>query len=384
MSQSEQSQPAQSAARSLTTESASVAAYGPPSQPGAGPGKTPWAISAKELIGLCHRVGQSLQAGVDIRRIWKHEASRGSPRHRRHIEHIARQVSAGGTVADAMRECGGYFPPLMCQMVEIGEKTGRLDDVLLRLTKYYEEQVAMQWTFWLGIAWPAFQFVVGVLVIAAVIWLPSALTGSNIDVLGLGLTGGYGAILFLCSVVTIIGGIALAITALLRGWFGSAPVQIAMRLPVIGGCLQAFALSRLTWAFALGLESGMDAQRVVELALAATHNPYYQQHTAAISASVGRGQTFYDSFQQTYAFPEDFLYALESAEMAGVTSESLLRLTTQYEQKATSALRTLTIIATALTWVAIALVMVLAIVQLFKSYMQPTYEMLDMINQGKI
>lgn len=384
MSSYEQSQPAQAPSRAHLTDSTTASDYAPRSRPNAAFGGATWAISATELIGLCQRVGQSLHAGVEIRRVWKLEAGRGSSAHRRHMEHILQAVSAGGTVADAMRDCGGYIPPLTCQMVEIGEKTGKLDEVLLRLAKYYEQQVAMQRTFWLGIAWPGFQFVVGVLVIAAVIWLPSALTGSNIDILGLGLTGGYGAILFLCSVLTIIAGIALTITALLRGWLGTLPVQIAMRLPVIGGCLEAFALSRLTWSFALGLESGMDARRVVELAVAATQNAYYEQHSAAISAGVGRGQTFYDSFQQTHAFPDDFLYALESAEIAGVTNESLLRLTTQYEQKAANSLRILTMIATALTWVTIALVMILAIVRLFMSYMQPTYEMLDLINQGKI
>jgi type IV pilus assembly protein PilC len=383
MASYEQSQPAAVPAQALVNQSASQ--YAPRGSAANKPfGGISWSISSKELIGLCQRVGQSLQAGLDVRRVWQQEASRGREKHRRHMEHIFRQVSTGGTVADAMRECGGYIPPLVCQMVEIGEKTGKLDEVLLRLAKYYETQVAMQRTFWFGIAWPGFQFIMGILVIAAVIWLPSMLTGMNIDILGLGLVGGYGALLFLASVVTIIGGIALGIMALLRGWLGPAPVQIAMRLPVIGGCLEAFALSRLTWSFALGLESGMDARRVVELAIAATQNAHYEQHTQSILAGIGRGQTFHDSFAQSHAFPEDFLFALETAEIAGVTSESLLRLTKQYEQKATDALRILTMAATALTWVTIALVMILAIFKLAMSYMQPTYEMLDMINKGEI
>ena len=73
-----------------------------------------------------------------------------------------------------MRDCGGYIPPLMCQMVEIREKTGHLDDVLLRLAKYYEQQVSMQRTFWFGSTWRGFQLVMGIVVIGAVIWLPAA------------------------------------------------------------------------------------------------------------------------------------------------------------------------------------------------------------------
>jgi type II secretory pathway component PulF len=387
MSAYEQSQQPQASPRALINESAPANDYAPRSRPNAAFGGGAWAISAKELIGLCQRVGQSLKAGVEIRRVWKQEASRGSSTHRRHMEHIVRAVSAGGNVADAMRECGGYLPPLTCQMVEIGEKTGQLDEVLLRLAKYYEQQVAMQRTFWIGIAWPGLQLFAGVIVIAGVIWITgmiTSMTGMRLDILGLGLTGGYGALLFLGSVLTMIGGIVLTVTALLRGWLGPMPMRIAMRLPVIGGCLEAFALSRLTWSFALGLESGMDARRVVELAIAATQNANYEQHSAAISAGVGRGQTFYESFQQTHAFPDDFLFALESAEIAGVTSESLLRLTNQYEQKASDSLRILTMAASALTWVTIALVIILAIVRLAMFVFQPYYEAIDMINSGKI
>lgn len=340
-----------------------------------------WAISSKELIGLCQRVGQSLKAGVEIRRVWQMESSRGSATHRQHMESILRHVSAGGTVADAMRACGGFFPPLTCQMVEIGEKTGQLDGVLLKLAKYYEQQEALKKSFYLGIAWPMLQLLAATFVIAGVIWI-SGMIGAGIDILGLGLTGGWGALLFLLSVATVAGGVVLAVNALLRGWFGPAPLQFAMRLPVLGTCLEAFALSRLTWSFALGLESGMDARRVVELAVAATQNAHYEQHAAAISTSVGRGQTFHESFAQTHAFPEDFLNSLETAEIAGTTNESLMRLANQYEERANEAMRYVTMACTAATFVIVALVMILAIFRLAMFVFQPYREAIDMINNG--
>lgn len=325
-------------------------------------------------------MGQSLKAGVEIRRVWQMETTRGSAPQRRYMEEIYRQVSAGGTVADAMRSCGGFFPPLFCQMIEIGEKTGQLDEVLLKLARYYEQQAAMKRSFYLGIAWPMFQLVAATFVIAGVIWISGMLGG--LDILGLGLTGGWGALLFLSSVFTVVGGIVLAVNALLRGWFGSGPLRLAMRLPVLGGCLEAFALSRLTWSFALALESGMDARRAVELALAATQNAHYEQHTAAISAGVGRGQTFYDSFAQTYAFPNEFLYSLETAEIAGATSESLLRLAKQYEEKAHEAMRILTMAATAATFVTVAIVMILAIIKMAMFVAQPYKEAFDFLDKG--
>lgn len=364
----EQSQPVPEAQRSASHRASSG-------------GGLSWAISSKDLIGLCQRVGQSLKAGVEVRRVWQMESQHGSVTHRQHMESILRHVASGGTVADALRACGGYFPPLTCQMAEIGEKTGQLDGVLLKLAAYYEQQEALKRSFYLGIAWPMLQLVAATFVIAGVIWI-SGMIGAGVDIIGLGLTGGWGALLFLLSVATVAGGIFLAINALLRGWFGPAPLQIAMRLPVLGTCLESFALSRLTWSFALGLESGMDARRVVELAVAATQNAHYEQHAATISAGVGRGQTFFDSFQQTHAFPQDFLYSLETAEIAGATSEALLRLAKQYEDKAHEAMRYVTMACTAATFVTVALVMILAIARLAFFVFQPYREAIDMLNNG--
>lgn len=377
MSSYEQSQPAARSAIDSRSASRDSHRLEPPPKSGG----SSWAISSKELIGLCQRVGQSLRAGVEIRRVWQIESQRGSAAQRQHLDSIYRHIAAGGAVADGMRACGGFFPPLTCQMVEIGEKTGQLDEVLLRLAKYYEQQEALKRSFYLGIAWPMLQLVAATFIVAGVIWI-SGMIGSGIDILGLGLTGGWGAIMFLMSVATVVGGVVLAVNALLRGWFGTGPLRVAMRLPVIGTCLESFALSRLTWSFALGLESGMDARRVVELAVAATQNAHYEQHAAAISAGVGRGQTFYDSFQQTHAFPQDFLYALETAEIAGATSESLLRLAKQYEEKAHEAMRYVTMLATAATFVAVGLIMILAIVRLAFFVMQPYREAFDMLNNG--
>ena len=75
---------------------------------------------------------------------------------------IRQRVAAGDPVADAMRSANGYFPPMFVQMVEVGEATGKLDEVLLRLAEHYEHQQQMKRAFWFGIAWPLFELVFAV------------------------------------------------------------------------------------------------------------------------------------------------------------------------------------------------------------------------------
>jgi type IV pilus assembly protein PilC len=49
-------------------------------------------------------------------------------------------ISQGRTVADPLRE-SKIFPPMVCQMVSVGENTGGLDGMLRKIAELYEEEV---------------------------------------------------------------------------------------------------------------------------------------------------------------------------------------------------------------------------------------------------
>jgi len=53
------------------------------------------------------------------------------------IEEISRKVSEGSSLTDAMRE-SGRFTPLVLQMVSVGEVSGGLDEMLMRVAEYYD------------------------------------------------------------------------------------------------------------------------------------------------------------------------------------------------------------------------------------------------------
>jgi len=56
------------------------------------------------------------------------------------IEEISRNVREGRSLADAMRETG-RFTPLVLQMVSVGESSGTLESMLMRITEYYDIEV---------------------------------------------------------------------------------------------------------------------------------------------------------------------------------------------------------------------------------------------------
>jgi type II secretory pathway component PulF len=55
------------------------------------------------------------------------------------IEEIGRKISAGRSLTDAMKE-SGRFTPMVIQMVSVGEFSGTLDDMLIRVTEHYDTE----------------------------------------------------------------------------------------------------------------------------------------------------------------------------------------------------------------------------------------------------
>jgi type II secretory pathway component PulF len=331
----------------------------------------------------------SVRSGIDARRLWETEERHAVGSQKAAISLIRRQVAAGGTVAEGMRASPGYFPPMFVHMVSVGEQTGKLDEVLQRLAQHYEHLASMQRTFWLGIAFPLLELGAAVLVIGQVIFsngiFGAAQGGEAPDVLGWGLTGASGAITWFMLCGLAAGGIVLATQALLRGWLGPQPVLAAMRIPVLGKCLESLALSRLTWSLSLALDAGMDARRAAALAIQAAQNPYYESSLPLVTSAIRENRQFYESFAAGGVFPDDFVQHVEVAEMAGTTSESLLRLAHEYEDRARTAMRMLTAFATGAVMFIIFGVIIYAIFSLFfHAYYKPIQEALEMSASGRI
>jgi type IV pilus assembly protein PilC len=49
-------------------------------------------------------------------------------------------IAEGETITQPLKETG-VFPPMVTQMISVGEKTGGLDDMLNKIADFYEEEV---------------------------------------------------------------------------------------------------------------------------------------------------------------------------------------------------------------------------------------------------
>ena len=56
------------------------------------------------------------------------------------IDEVQEKVTTGQSLAEPLARCG-YFPPLLIQIVNMGERSGRLESMLLHASKAFDRQV---------------------------------------------------------------------------------------------------------------------------------------------------------------------------------------------------------------------------------------------------
>lgn len=56
------------------------------------------------------------------------------------IANVRTSISEGKTIAEPLKE-SGVFPPMVCQMIEVGEQAGAIDTMLSKIADFYDDEV---------------------------------------------------------------------------------------------------------------------------------------------------------------------------------------------------------------------------------------------------
>jgi type IV pilus assembly protein PilC len=329
-------------------------------------------IGLKPLAALCRRLAISLSAGVDVRNVLLREANGARGFGRGRFRAIRDDVAAGSTVSDALAATGNYFPEFFREVVQVGEASGNLPEVLRDLAEHYDHQIRLRRNFLIAITWPLIELALALAVVGLLIWLMGAipqLAAQKVDILGFGLTGTSGLITYV-GFLSVVGVVLFLIhRATMRGLLWVAPVQrVIMSIPRLGRAIETFAMARLAWAMHVTLNSAMDLRKALKMSLASTHNVVYTRHIDAILRDVRQGHSIHQAFTATGAFPYDFLDALQVGEDSGRLVETMAHMAEEYQDQARGAMNTLTILFGLLVTGLIAGVIIFMIFRVFGFY----------------
>ena len=317
----------------------------------------------------CRAIHHGLGAGLSPVKLLKMQAKSGPGPLREVSAEMAARMAKGTSFRDALEPHRGRFPPVFTELVDAGEQSGRLEEVFEELAAYFENSRQTRQEFLRLLAYPAMQAGAAVLVIALLIFILGFFAGKDgrpaTDVLGLGLTGTTGAVLFLAVMAAIGVGCVLLYRQVANNVAQRAKIEaFALMVPGWGPAVLAFALHRFAVALRITHEAGLPAERVVGFALRATANAAFTTREPAIVAKVKRGGEITPALAQSGApFPEEFVASLGLAEETGQITEVLERVAESSREDGIRKLK----LATQLTGYAIyALVGLMIVIAIFR------------------
>ncbi len=341
--------------------------------------------STRETAQLCQRLSIAIDSGIEIRKIWADETNRAPPGMAKSRFHtISQAVGDGHSMTQALAATGDYFPLLMRELTAVGEETGKLDAVYKQLAEHYQLRLQMRRNFFAAIAWPMIQLGASILVIALLILILGVIRdmnpGVDLDMLGFGLYGKRGLIIYFAVIAGVAAAIWLIVRAIGRGMAWTRLIQyLILRVPQIGKIVEKLCLARFVWTFYITLESGMEIRRAVRLSLKSANHALYTDRISEIDKAISQGNSLHESFGNAGCFPREFLDALAVGEQSGRLSQTMENLSRQYQDQARAALAVLTTLAGFAIWIVIAALIIMMIFRLASFYLGTINNALNMV-----
>lgn len=331
-------------------------------------------LSWTTLAIFSRSLSTMLHSGVNIVKSFQVAGSQSlDPQLKRASKEIVDDIRRGTQVAEAMRRQSDAFPELMIDLVDVAEQTGSMPEVLAALADHYDNLVRLRRTFLGAIAWPVFQLLAAVFIVAGLIlilgWIAGTRNEKPMDMLGFGLTGTTGALIWLGGCFGVAFALFMAYKMLTKGLQGQSIVHsVLLQVPVIGACLRSFAVARFSWAFALTQQAGMSIEPSLEASLKATGNGAFAASIPQTVAMVRAGEDLTTTLQATGLYPRDYLELVRVGETTGTVPEALERISPQLEDQARRSLSAMTAAFAWLIWALVAAMIVFIIFRVFSNY----------------
>jgi MSHA biogenesis protein MshG len=288
-------------------------------------------VSLVDLMLFARQISILLRAGVPILRgLGGLIESATNLRFKQVLIQIRQSLESGRDLGHSLAAHPEVFGGFFVAMVKVGETTGRLDDVFLRLFHHMEFEQFMRQQIKSALRYPSF----------VVVAMVAAVTVINLFVIPAfeSVFKGFGAelpwmtrLLLATSRFTIDFGllIALAVAAAIvvwRQWIQTDAGRYAwdrakLSLPLAGRIIRKALLSRFARSLALALRSGVPVAQAMGVVAATVENAYMARKVDEIRRHVERGESILRAAALSQVFTPVVLQMIAIGEETGAVDE---------------------------------------------------------------
>ena len=171
-------------------------------------------MSSEELSSFCDQIALMLSSGMTLRdgieMLAEDEMKDKSLKVHPYTD-LYKVVDETGSLYIAMKENEENWPSYMIEMVDIGEQTGRLEDIMISLSTYYKREGRIRSAAVSAITYPLVLGVMLVIIIGILLWRVLPVFRRVLESMGVG-SSGSGSVLM--SIGTYAGWAVLILIAL--------------------------------------------------------------------------------------------------------------------------------------------------------------------------
>lgn len=300
------------------------------------------ALSNTELTTFCSQFALILRSGISSLEglsIMQEDSPKGEGQEL--LSGMIRTMEETGSLYEALT-ASEVFPPYLCSMVEIGEQSGRLDDVMASLSEHYRREDEMAKNIKSAVSYPLVMLGMMIVVIFVLIVKVLPVFNEVFQQLGTGLGGISGTILSLGNTVSRYALVFVLVAAVIAGLFlyfafttkGRRQIRVFARsfLPT-RKLMQKIACSRFASGMYLSLSSGLDTDQSLEMVSRLVDHPVIQEKIRNIQALILEGTSFADAVSQTNMFSGIYARMVSIGYKTGAMDDVMKQISVQYDEE---------------------------------------------------
>lgn len=236
----------------------------------------------------------------------------------------------------------GVFPDYAVNMMELGEKTGRMDEISSALSEYYERENNISSAIKGAITYPLVMLGMMLVVILVLILKVMPVFEQVFEQLGLSMTGFSALILNMGKTIHSYSVVFLILLAILAGcilYFTKSQkgrrqfFTFLQNSRLTGRLSEKIACSRFAGSMSIALQSGMDTDESMEMLSRLTEHRKMQDKIQIAREKLSQGEDFSEAFAASGIFTGLYSKMVTIGYRTGSMDQVMDRIARQYEDE---------------------------------------------------
>ncbi len=325
------------------------------------PGKSAWSqlweklteksVNSMDVQLFSRQMHTLLKSGVPIMRgLGGLQESAISKAFARVIADLRESLDAGRELSASMRRHPEAFTPFYLSMIRVGEMTGRLDEVFLRLFDHLEFERDMKERVRTALRYPTFvMLAMAIAMVVINMWVIPAFEGVfrslNAD-LPLMTRILLATSNFTVKYWTLFAGLLVVAAFGWRSWIATEAGRYRwdrwkLRLPIAGKIIHKGTMSRFARSFSLSARSGVPIVQALTVVSQTVDNAYLAARVEQMRDGVERGESILRTAVAANVFTPVVLQMIAVGEETGSLDDLMEEIASMYEREVDYELKTL-------------------------------------------